>query len=56
MMLRVTSTILLFALVRAKPDTITYASGGAGGQVHLAFALPGVREQEHNGRLPKGDV
>jgi tripartite-type tricarboxylate transporter receptor subunit TctC len=29
----------LVALARAKPDTITYASGGSGGQVHLAFAL-----------------
>jgi len=29
----------LIALARAKPGTITYASGGNGGQVHLAFAL-----------------
>ena len=29
----------LVALARAKPDTITYASGGNGGQVHLATAM-----------------
>ncbi len=29
----------LVALARAKPDTITYASGGTGGQVHLATAM-----------------
>jgi tripartite-type tricarboxylate transporter receptor subunit TctC len=29
----------LVALARAKPDTITYATGGSGGQVHLSFAL-----------------
>lgn len=29
----------LVALARAKPGTITYASGGNGGQVHLAFAM-----------------